>query len=52
MDFLVDGDRRFLPLKNGYFIQEGTTEKPIDASYFMGLLVSVEVSYMGPWFVA
>jgi hypothetical protein len=22
MDFLVDGDRRYLPLKNGYFIHE------------------------------
>jgi hypothetical protein len=38
MDFLVDGDRRYLPLENGYFIQESQARqfrKHMQLSFFV-----------------
>jgi hypothetical protein len=37
MDFLVDGDRRYLPLKNGYFIQGGQCQYKTNKSRSNGL---------------
>jgi hypothetical protein len=42
MNFLVDGDRRYLPLENGYLI------KGLDLDFLLFLIVPSEVSTMIP----